>query len=222
MAPEMFSGEVTLRSDVYALGIMGFELLAGKLPFRGDVTQTQEQHRTAPLPLGELKDIPNEIADILERAAHKNALFRHKSARQFLRALQSATDSTKIAQGRYSIFQRVTRMRTEAPDVHPTLPSSPPEPSTYFDHLSKIAASKRSQRPSIEAGSGEIKSRHCLHCGYDRRGLAESQPCPECGQIDDFDQLQLRCIEVDEQAPPTFLAASDIPRTPGRLVGGFR
>src|SRR4051812_3149255 len=98
MAPEMFSGEVTLRSDVYALGIMGFELLAGRLPFRGDVTQTQEQHKSAPLPLGELKDIPPEIVDILDRAAHKNALFRHKSARQFLRALQSATDPTKIAQ----------------------------------------------------------------------------------------------------------------------------
>ncbi|HEV8290617.1 MAG TPA: serine/threonine-protein kinase, partial [Tepidisphaeraceae bacterium] len=107
MAPEMFSGEVTLRSDVYALGIMGFELLAGRLPFRGDITQTQEQHKSAPLPLAELKDIPPEITDILDRAAHKNALFRHKSARQFLRALQSVTDSSKIAQGRYSILQRL-------------------------------------------------------------------------------------------------------------------
>src|SRR2546421_4627363 len=197
MAPEMFSGEVTLRSDVYALGIMGFELLAGKLPFRGDVTQTQEQHKTAPLPLGELRDTPHEIVDILERAAHKNALFRHKSARQFLRALQSGTDSTKIAQGRYSIFQRVTRMRTGTPDVHPGLESAPsPEPSTYFDHLSKIAASKRSQRPLPDATSSEKKSRHCLHCGYDRRGLAESQPCPESGHIDDFAEHQLRCLQL--------------------------
>jgi len=193
MAPEMFSGEVTLRSDVYALGIMGFELLAGKLPFRGDVTQTQEQHRTAPLPLGELKHVPAEIVDILERAAHKNALFRHKSARQFLRALQSATDSTKIAQGRYSILQRLRSLSSPLPQS-PSAPSQTPESSTYFDHLSKIAESKRSQRPSIESGSGEIKSRHCLHCGYDRRGLEQSKPCPECGQVDDFTQHQLACL----------------------------
>src|SRR2546421_7683563 len=180
MAPEMFSGEVTLRSDVYALGIMGFELLAGKLPFRGDVTQTQEQHKTAPLPLGELRDTPHEIVDILERAAHKNALFRHKSARQFLRALQSATDATKIAQGRYSILQRIRSLSAPRPESA-SAPSQPPEPSTYFDHLSKIAESKRSQRPSLEPSSTAARSRHCLHCGYDRRGLSESQKCPECG-----------------------------------------
>jgi hypothetical protein len=76
--------------------------------------------------LGELKDIPAEIADILDRAAHKNAMFRHKSARQFLRALQSATDLAKIAQGRYSILQRITKLRT-APDALPQ--TAPPEPS---------------------------------------------------------------------------------------------
>jgi len=195
MAPEMFSGEVTLRSDVYALGIMGFELLAGKLPFRGDITQTQEQHRSAPLPLGELQGISADLTDILERAAHKNALFRHKSARQLLRALQSATDSTKIAQGRYSILQRL-RSLTSPSSPPPTLPSSAPEPSTYFDHLSKIAAGKRSQRPPIETESSQRRSRHCLHCGYDRRGLSESQPCPECGQIDDFPEHQLPSLEL--------------------------
>jgi serine/threonine protein kinase len=192
MAPEMFSGEVTLRSDVYALGIMGFELLAGKLPFRGDVTQTQEQHKSAPLPLAELKDVPAEILDILERAAHKNAMFRHKSARQFLRALQSATDSAKIAQGRYSILQRITGARS-SPDTAPA--TAPPEPSTYFDHLSKIAASKRSQRSSIEPPPLENRTRHCLFCGYNRLGLEESQPCPECGRIDAFDEHQLECLK---------------------------
>jgi len=196
MAPEMFSGEVTLRSDVYALGIMGFELLAGRLPFRGDVTQTQEQHKSAPLPLGELKDIPPEIADILDRAAHKNALFRHKSARQFLRALQSATDSANIAQGRYSILQRITRLRT-APDAPPQTAS--PEPSTYFDHLAKIAASKRSQRSSIEPPSLARPTRHCLYCGYDRRGLSEEQPCSECGRVDEFAQTQLKCLEISKK-----------------------
>ena len=71
-----------------------------------------------------------------------------------------------------------------------------PEPSTYFDHLSKIAAGKRSQRSSLEPPPREIKIRHCLHCGYDRLGLPDSLPCPECGQPFDFDDRQAICADL--------------------------
>jgi serine/threonine-protein kinase len=209
MAPEMAAGEVNPRTDVYALGIMGYELLAGKLPFRGDVTQTMELHKSAPLPLADLQNISPQVVETLERAAHKNPLFRHKSARQFARALQAATDSTKIAQGRYAIIQRIThRTRTPdstgAPDVHPGLPTPPPDPatppapSTYFNHLSRIAATKRSQRPAIDPPP-LAPARNCLHCGYDRRGLEESKPCPECGHLDDFTQQQSLCAALAQK-----------------------
>ena len=121
-------------------------------------------------------------------------MFRHKTARQFLRALQSATDSTKIAHGRYSILQRL-RSLTSPSSAPPILTSSPPESSTYFDHLSKIAAGKRSQRASVDSTAPQEISRHCLHCGYNRRGLAASQPCPECGHIDEFEQHQQACLK---------------------------
>jgi serine/threonine protein kinase len=191
MAPEMIAGEVSPRTDVYALGIMGFELLAGRLPFQGDVTQTQEQHRTKPLPVAELKDVSAEIVDILDRATHKNALFRHKTARQFSRALQAATTSEKIAQGRYAILQR---LRRQAAPEEPT-PGAPPEPKTYYDHISRIAASKRAERP-IAPPPVEQPARHCLHCGYNRLGLDDAQACSECGHPWDFPEHQANCLAL--------------------------
>jgi len=48
----------------------------------------------------------------------------------------------------------------------------------------------------LELSSSESKSPHCIHCGYDRRGLAESQPCPECGHIDHFAPHQFECVKI--------------------------
>src|SRR5207245_3420305 len=109
------------------------------------------------------------------------------------RATQSPTAATNTALGHYSTLQRITKLRT-TPDSRPT--AEPPEPSTYFDHLSKIAAGKRSQRSSLEPPPREIKTRHCLHCGYDRLGLPDSLPCPECGRPFDFDDRQAICSDL--------------------------
>jgi serine/threonine-protein kinase len=55
MAPEMFHAEVSFRSDVYALGMTAFELLAGAPPFKGTLDEVSAQHATMPLPLDPLR-----------------------------------------------------------------------------------------------------------------------------------------------------------------------
>ncbi|MCH9035578.1 MAG: serine/threonine protein kinase, partial [Planctomycetes bacterium] len=55
MAPEMFTGEVSLRSDVYALGIMTFELLTGELPFTGTLEEVRQKHLHEPMRLEPLQ-----------------------------------------------------------------------------------------------------------------------------------------------------------------------
>ena len=69
MAPEMFDGHVSLQSDVYALGIMTFELLTGGLPFTGTVKELHEKHLQKPLPLDPLREhgVDSALIEIVER-----------------------------------------------------------------------------------------------------------------------------------------------------------
>ena len=51
MAPEQAQGNADPRSDIYALGVIAYEGLAGRVPYRGNTpVDIAIQHMTAPLP----------------------------------------------------------------------------------------------------------------------------------------------------------------------------
>ncbi|MCH7591627.1 MAG: protein kinase [Planctomycetes bacterium] len=151
MAPEMFIGEVSLRSDVYALGMMTFELLTGELPFAGTLEEVREKHLHEPLPLEPLqrRRLDPAMIEVLERATHKNAMFRYKTARQFLRALKEAISGSEAwSKGAAELSALVARCGTEPTEVKPPERGSSSS-DAYFDTLATVAAGKRQVRPHI-------------------------------------------------------------------------
>jgi serine/threonine protein kinase len=106
MAPEQIRGEkVSPATDVYALGIMVFELLAGRRPFRGAETSTERGgqtineriryghlHVTAPDPRSFNPGIPEKIAKIILAALNKNPADRFRRVQDFFVELSQAAE----------------------------------------------------------------------------------------------------------------------------------
>ncbi|SUP61173.1 Serine/threonine-protein kinase PrkC [Weissella viridescens] len=69
MAPEQVRGEpATPQSDIYSLGIMLYELLAGKVPFDGETSVAVAiKHTTDPMPLVRESDprIPQAVENVI-------------------------------------------------------------------------------------------------------------------------------------------------------------
>ncbi|HEX6630070.1 MAG TPA: serine/threonine-protein kinase, partial [Gemmatimonadaceae bacterium] len=95
MSPEQASGETVLdgRSDLYTLGLVGYEMLAGRPPFTGPGVQAVlAQHLTAmPPPLAErAPGTPPALLAVIERALAKDPNVRWPDARAMARALAAA------------------------------------------------------------------------------------------------------------------------------------
>jgi serine/threonine-protein kinase len=96
MSPEQFTGkELDLRSDIYSLGVMAYEMLAGRLPFEADTPwQWATQHMTAqPFPFeasAVSASIPGPMKQAIMRSLAKDRDHRQGTVRQFYEELAGA------------------------------------------------------------------------------------------------------------------------------------
>jgi serine/threonine protein kinase len=97
MSPEQFSGQaIDSRSDIYSLGVMAYEMLTGKLPFKADTAwEWAAQHMTqAPIPIESLAEaarIPVTMQNAVARALAKSPDDRFQSARAFIDGFSGKT-----------------------------------------------------------------------------------------------------------------------------------
>lgn len=114
MAPEQAqAGELSPATDVYAAGVMLYELLSGRLPFpeEGDAMAVLYQHvheQPAPL-LGVAPGVPSAVAAVVMRALATRADQRYPTAEAFGVALAEAATSAwgpgwPVARGQVSVM----------------------------------------------------------------------------------------------------------------------
>lgn len=92
MSPEQARGEQTdERTDIYSLGIVLYEILAGHVPFEADTTMSVllQQMNEPPPPI---PDLEPELQRVVERALAKEPSDRYQSPKEFAAAFQAAVD----------------------------------------------------------------------------------------------------------------------------------
>ncbi len=99
LPPEQANGGVaTVKSDVYSLGILMYELLIGKVPFKGETAvEIALKHIKEDIPsVRKIKpDIPQSIENIILKACAKNPKNRYANANEMLEDLVKCLDEDK-------------------------------------------------------------------------------------------------------------------------------
>lgn len=105
LPPEQASGKgSTIKSDIYSMGIIFYELLTGNLPFKGDnAVEIALKHMKEPLPslMEGDSSIPQSIQNIILKSTAKNPKNRYDSATAMHQDLLTALDDERMNEDPY-------------------------------------------------------------------------------------------------------------------------
>ena len=93
-SPEQFAGSaIDIRSDLYSLGITLWEMLAGQTPFRGSPVKPVYQHQNIPLPVEQLKGVPEPVIVLLAVLLENDPGRRFQSPAELLKVMPMVRDA---------------------------------------------------------------------------------------------------------------------------------
>lgn len=113
MSPEQIDGEpLDGRSDLYSLGVVGYHVLSGALPFTGgSVTALLDAHKRQPAPplTAAAPQVPAPIAAVIDRCLAKERDARYPTGESLADALEKAlrlSEPTVVRTGEFAVAAR--------------------------------------------------------------------------------------------------------------------
>jgi predicted Ser/Thr protein kinase len=199
MAPEQWrGGAVDSRTDVYALGVILYEMVLGRTPFESDTpfTLMYKHINEAPPPLREsLPDLPQAVEDVIFKALAKDQTARYPSAGELAQAF---ADVVRVA-GSLVAKQRLdaSLTKTEAPPPSAS-EEAEPEPVAAAESIETGEAAEAEPvavAESIETGEADEEAE------AEPIAVAESIETSEADEEAEAEPIAAEeIVEVDEEA----------------------
>ena len=162
LSPEQARGsKATVQSDIYAMGIIFYEMLTGHIPYDGDSAVTIAlQHFQKPLPsvIAENPSVPQALENVVIKATAKKLTDRYKSVSEMYVDLSSSLSYNRRNEPK-RVFDDATKADTKTlPKVPQTTLTSIPKVQPQTDsHQATKASPEVSAKKSVEK---PVKKRH--------------------------------------------------------------
>lgn len=121
LAPELAKGEdASPQSDIYALGIVLYEMFAGDVPFKADqAVQIALKHMREPMPDVRLinASVPQSIANVITRATAKDPNNRYGSCREMLQDISTCLRPERLNERKLVLHEDIQKQKKEQTNV---------------------------------------------------------------------------------------------------------
>lgn len=164
MAPEAFAGKNVEQSDIYSIGVVGYQLLTGELPFTYDSLEAVMQAHKYELPpafkhisgIDHNNEVLRQLEPIIRKALEKDPLKRYKSMAEF-------DEVVGVAFAKLISEARTDRYNTQkAPSPPPTPPAEPLAKTRPYTEWKEPSAPKkvspRVPKPDRKVAGGPRKT----------------------------------------------------------------
>ena len=155
MSPEQAAGdrEIDGRSDLYSLGVVGFQMLAGELPFQAPTVPgilIKQITEVAPYLGDRVPDCPDDLAGCVARCLEKEPESRWPTADALRRALESRTAPA------YRPRRPIGSASRRSPSGLPPLPQAPGLPIPRSPTIPRRGRAKPKDLAAAASGEPEI------------------------------------------------------------------
>ena len=152
LSPEQARGsKATVQSDIYAMGIIFYEMLTGHIPYDGDSAVTIAlQHFQKPLPsvIAENPSVPQALENVVIKATAKKLTDRYQSVSEMYVDLSSSLSYNRRNEPKL-VFEDTSKVDTK------TLPKISQSTLTAIPKVQPKEESPQSQKPTQKATSKE-------------------------------------------------------------------